>query len=59
MAEKFKQYRFLVIGAVVSLLVYSCASMGSPSGGDYDLDPPVVVRTMPAMNATNANRYKG
>lgn len=58
MAEKIKQYRYILIGAVISLLVYSCASMGSPSGGDYDLDPPVIVRTTPAMNATNAQNKK-
>lgn len=38
---------------VLSLLVYSCASIGSPSGGGYDFDPPVIVRTTPAENATN------
>lgn len=36
-----------------SLLVYACASQGMPQGGDFDLDPPVFVRSKPAPNAVN------
>lgn len=34
-------------------LLYSCASMGSPSGGPRDEDPPRVVRTNPAQGSVN------
>lgn len=30
----------LLAGAIILLLLYSCASMGSPSGGPRDEDPP-------------------
>lgn len=43
---------FLVLLSFV-VIVYSCASIASPSGGDYDFDPPRIVRTSPALNATN------
>ena len=32
--------------------------MASPSGGDYDFDPPVVVRSTPGFNATNVTSNK-
>ena len=50
-------YPLLVFLSVITL-VYSCASMGSPSGGDYDFDPPKIVRTSPALNATNVTTKK-
>ncbi|MCD7936089.1 MAG: Ig-like domain-containing protein [Tannerellaceae bacterium] len=37
----------------ISLWIYSCANMASPSGGPYDEDPPKVVRTTPEFNQTN------
>lgn len=40
------------------LLVYACASIGTPSGGDYDLDPPKVVKATPTFNATNVTKGK-
>ncbi|MCC8146029.1 MAG: Ig-like domain-containing protein [Bacteroidales bacterium] len=33
--------------------LYACASVGSPGGGDYDVDPPRFVRSVPEPNTTN------
>ena len=33
-------------------VVLSCASMGAPSGGDYDFDPPKVLSSTPVANQT-------
>lgn len=41
---------FILLGS--GIIVLSCASIGSPSGGDYDFDPPKVVSSRPAPNAT-------
>lgn len=42
-----------VTGATVGLpLLHSCASIGNPSGGPRDEDPPRVVRTSPAQGST-------
>jgi hypothetical protein len=35
---------------------YACASIGSPGGGDYDIDPPVFVGSSPAPNSV---RFEG
>lgn len=37
---------------VSGIIVISCASIGSPSGGDYDFDPPQVVSSTPTPNQT-------
>ena len=37
------------------LLLQQCASIQSPSGGEKDVDPPKVIRTIPEQNALNAN----
>lgn len=39
--------------AGAALLLGACASMGRPGGGDYDVDPPVYVRSNPAIGARN------
>ena len=33
----------------LTVVVFSCASIGTPQGGPYDEDPPVFVRSNPAM----------
>jgi len=48
-----ERYRPLLLVIMVAAIVYSCANMASPSGGDYDFDPPKIVRTIPALNSTN------
>lgn len=40
----------------VALVLYSCASMGTPSGGPRDEDPPRFVRANPAPGATDVSR---
>lgn len=37
---------------VSGIIVISCASIGSPSGGDYDFDPPKVLSSTPIPNQT-------
>lgn len=34
------------------IIVLSCASIGSPSGGDYDFDPPKILSSTPTPNQT-------
>lgn len=46
----------LLAGAVVASLLGACASMGRPTGGDYDIEPPVYVKSNPAIGATGINR---
>ncbi len=41
---------FILLGS--GIIVLSCASMGSPSGGDYDFDPPKVLSSRPTPNET-------
>lgn len=43
----------------VSLLVFlACASMGTPDGGPYDEEPPVLMEARPAIGATNVKTGK-
>lgn len=51
------RFRFLLL-LITSVILYSCASIASPEGGDYDFDPPKLVRTIPEMNATNVTTNK-
>jgi hypothetical protein len=37
---------------------YACASIGSPAGGDYDIDPPRFVKSDPAPNTILYDRNK-
>ncbi len=43
--------------AALFVLLYSCASIGTPDGGMYDETPPVVLKTTPEMNALH-NKVK-
>jgi hypothetical protein len=45
----------LFLAAVVVLLCRSCANIAAPTGGDYDVDPPVVKKASPAFNSLNAS----
>lgn len=47
-----------IILGIITIIFVSCANMASPSGGDYDFDAPVVVRTSPGFNATNVKNGK-
>ena len=37
--------------ALTLVILHSCANIASPSGGDYDVTPPVVKKTTPNFNA--------
>ena len=49
---------FPLILVLLSVIVAACANMATPSGGDMDFNPPVVMRTSPAFNATNVKNGK-
>lgn len=49
-------YMQLLAGAAVASLLGACASKGRPTGGDYDIEPPVYVKSNPAIGATGINR---
>lgn len=49
-------YILLVITGL--FLLAACASIGRPSGGDYDIEPPVFVGSNPAPGATNVDRTR-
>ena len=44
--------------AVIILMIYACASTGTPDGGPYDETPPKFVRATPEPNAINNKRKK-
>lgn len=52
-----KAFLALAGGAAASLL-FSCASIGNPSGGPRDEDAPVFVRANPAPGATNVTNRR-
>ena len=41
-----------IIGIVVLVTLNSCANRGRPSGGDYDITPPAIIKYM----GVNQNR---
>lgn len=43
---------------IIALIVVSCASIGNPTGGPRDEDPPMFVRANPAPYSTNVNRQR-
>lgn len=43
---------------IISVVVVSCANMASPSGGDYDFDPPVFVGSTPSQNGLNVTSQR-
>ena len=44
--------------ALLLVLPVACASIGSPDGGPYDEEPPVLVRSTPGINATGVDKGK-
>ncbi|MCF0199114.1 MAG: Ig-like domain-containing protein [Bacteroidaceae bacterium] len=53
-----KFIRCFALTFVLCQLIASCASMGSPDGGRYDEEPPVVVSSTPLNGAVNSQRKK-
>lgn len=47
---------YFIIAALAAILLYSCATIGSPTGGAVDMDPPIFVSSNPAPNTLN---FKG
>lgn len=43
---------------VLLIVLYSCASIGTPDGGMYDETPPKVIKTSPAPYAVNSKNKK-
>ncbi len=46
------------ISALLLVVLYSCASIGTPDGGIYDEIPPKVVGSTPALNSVNNKEKK-
>lgn len=46
---------FIFLIAVVASILFSCANIASPTGGAYDVDPPVVRRASPGFNALSVS----
>ncbi|MGL5273085.1 MAG: Ig-like domain-containing domain [Phocaeicola sp.] len=53
----WKKHQALIL-VILTILVYSCASMGQPDGGPYDEDPPKFIRSTPEPFATNNKNSK-
>lgn len=51
---RIKRYTFLY--PILSLLLYACAQVVSPSGGEKDIDPPQVIKTTPQNVSNNFNQ---
>ena len=54
---KFSSLHILPL-AVIILILYACASTGTPDGGPYDETPPKFVRATPEPNSTGNTRKK-
>lgn len=49
-------YKILLL--LLSAVVVACASMGTPDGGPFDEEPPVLLEAVPAIGATNVEKGK-
>ncbi len=56
MNRKFAIYPLLAV--FFGLLLYSCANIGTPSGGQIDKTPPIFVRSSPKPNECNVSSKK-
>lgn len=48
-----KHLKQILIICISGAVVVSCANMASPSGGDYDFDPPKIIKITPEPNSLN------
>lgn len=54
--SSFKKHIAILVGAVASVMfLWGCASIGNPSGGARDEDPPRFVRANPAPGSVNVD----
>ena len=49
-------YKILLL--LIPAFIAACASMGTPDGGPYDEEPPVLMEAVPAIGATNVKSNK-
>ena len=52
----YLRFCFFLVAAIATL--YSCANMASPTGGRYDVDPPVVKKATPDFNSLNIKKQR-
>ena len=53
----WKKYQLPLI-LLLGIMVYSCASMGTPDGGPYDEEPPKFMGSMPELHAVKNKKKK-
>lgn len=58
MTRRRRHTIYLLWALVFTGVLASCASIGNPSGGPRDEDPPMFVRATPAPGSLNVNRQK-
>lgn len=56
--KRFNFFRAMPATLAGALLAASCASIGNPSGGPRDEDPPIFVRANPAPGSVNVSRQR-
>lgn len=49
---------YFVVISIIGIILYSCASIGRPTGGPQDEDPPVFLNSNPLPNALNVTKNK-
>lgn len=54
----FSFFSFLFLALTAIVVLYACANMAAPTGGAYDVDPPVVRRSTPGFNSLNSSPGK-
>lgn len=54
---KMKRY-YNALSTAVLLTLFACASIGTPDGGPYDEEPPVLLEAVPELNSTNVKSKK-
>jgi len=52
MSQKLSNFIFIV---VISLVLANCANRGNPTGGEKDITPPVITKSIPENYSTNFN----
>lgn len=61
MIDKTLRKKIIIYSILISfstILLYSCANMAAPSGGDYDFNPPVPLKISPTPNQVNVKKGK-
>ena len=56
--KKVASLELLPLSLLIVAILASCASIGNPSGGPRDEDPPRFVRANPAPNSVNVSRNR-